>query len=200
MMLPTDNDGGLADSGESTQARGLAAPLPRSTPALALFLAVALAASAVATIGWTRKSSSSQPVAPSIRIVDVRPLRAPDASLRNMITHTFAVRVAIRGWTLLPYQPGATAGENRPGAGHWRLYRDGWPLGDNVGAGHTTYVILPPGTHWLAAELSNADSTSLHPAVWSEPIIAHVPRHIRCWQTGWHGSPENGTPMFRCRS
>jgi hypothetical protein len=167
---------------------------------LLFFLAVALAASAAAAVGWTRTPSASQPVAPSVRIIDVRPLQSPEPALRDLITHTFAVRVAIRGWTLLPYQPGVTARDNRLGAGHWRLYLDGWPLGDNFGAAHTTYAYLPPGTHWLAAELSNADSTSLHPAVWSEPVILHVPRHIRCWQTGWRGIPETGTPTFTCRN
>jgi hypothetical protein len=135
---------------------------------------------------------------PSIRIVDVRPLGSPDVTLRDLITHTVAVRVEIRGWTLLPYRPGATARDNRPGAGHWRLYLDGYHLGDTLGDERVSYVYVQPGTHWLAAELSNADSTSLDPAVWSEPVVLHVPRVIRCWQTGWHGTPETGTPRFTC--
>jgi hypothetical protein len=158
-------------------------------------LACALTASAAAAVGWAR---TPPPLgrAPSIRIVDVRPLRSPDSGLRDLITHTFAVRVAIHAWTLLPYQPGAAASDNRPGAGHWRLYLDGQPLGDNLGDEHVSYAYVPPGMHWLAAELSNADSTSLDPAVWAEPVILHVPRVIRRWQTGWRGTPETGTPTF----
>ena len=161
-------------------------------------LGCAVLASAAAAVGWARTPASVERRAPSIRILDVRPLRSPDPALRDLITHTFAVRVAIRGWTLLPYQPGATARDNVPGSGHWRLYLDGQPQGDNLGDEHLSYVYLSPGTHWLAAELSNADSTSLDPAVWSEPIILHVPRVIRCWQTGWRGAPESGTPTFTC--
>jgi hypothetical protein len=125
----------------------------------------------------------------SIRIVDVRPLRISDPNLRDLITHTFAVRVPISGWTLLPYQPGSTASDNRLDAGHWRLYLDGGSLGDNFGSANVTYTSYPsPGTHWIAAELSNADDSSLDPPLWSEPVILHVPRVIRCWQTGWRGS------------
>jgi hypothetical protein len=166
--------------------------------AAAALVACALAASAAAAVGWTRTQAGLAGAAPSIRIVDVRPLRSPDSALRDLITHTFAVRVAIRTWTLLPYQPGPTASDNRPGAGHWRLYLDGRTLGDNLGGKHVSYAYVPPGTHWLAAELSNADSTSLDPAVWSEPVILHVPRVIHCWQTGWRGAPEKGTPTFSC--
>jgi hypothetical protein len=115
-----------------------------------------------------------------------------------VITHTFAVRVAIEGWRLLPYKPGQTGSDNRARAGHWRLYLDGLSLGDNFGGGRVTHAYLPPGAHWLAAELSNAGSTSLRPAVWSEPVVLHVPPVIRCWQTGWRGSPETGTPTFSC--
>jgi hypothetical protein len=201
MMFPThDDDGGggrgRPDSPESSNRRGVGAFVPRSSTMVVCLLVVAFVASAAAAIGWTR--SAFHPVAPSIQIVDVRPLHSPDPSLRDLITHTFAVRVAIRGWTLRPYQPGVTARDNRPAAGHWRLYLDGSPLGDNLGAGQTTYAYLPPGTHWLAAELSNADSSSLHTAVWSEPVIVHVPRRIRCWQAGWKGTPETGTPIFTC--
>lgn len=137
---------------------------------------------------------------PSIRIIDIRPLTTSDAALRDQITHTFAVRVAIDAWKLLPYRPGVTAADNRPGGGHWRLYLDGHQLADNLGSARISYVYLPPGIHWLAAELSNADSTSLQPPVWSEPVIAHVPPVIRCWQTGWHGQPDHGTPTFRCHN
>ena len=130
----------------------------------------------------------------------MRPLRSPDPNLRDLITHTFAVRVAIRAWTLLPYRPGASARDNRPGAGHWRIYLDGRPLGETLGAEQITYTpYMSPGTHWLAAELTNADSSSLDPAVWSEPVILHVPRVIRCWQTGWRGNPALGVPRYRCR-
>jgi hypothetical protein len=52
---------------------------------------------------------------------------------------------------------------------------DGRSLGDQCQStvSYTTY--LPPGTHWIAAELSNADGTSLRPSVWSEPVVLHVP-------------------------
>lgn len=158
----------------------------------------AVAACSAAAAGWARTPTQLERPAPWIRIVDVRPLRSPDSGLRDLITHTFAVRVAIDGWTLLPYLPGATASDNRPAAGHWRLYLDGRPLGDNLGNRYVSYSYLPPGTHWLAAELSNADSTSRDPAVWSEPVVVRVPRVTRCWQTGWRGSPETGTPTFKC--
>jgi hypothetical protein len=195
-----ENGGGQPDSHEPGNEHGIGAFFPQASFALALFLAVALVASAAAAIGWTRTPSTSQPVAPSIRIVDVRPLRIADPNLRDLITHTFAVRVAIRDWTLLPYEPGVTARANHPRAGHWRLYLDGASLGDNFGIGRITYTpYLSPGTHWIAAELSNADATGLDPPVWSEPVILHVPRVIRCWQTGWRGSPEAGTPTFTCR-
>ncbi len=40
-------------------------------------------------------------------------------------------------------------------------------------ASHVTYTpYLSPGTHWIAAELSNADDTSLEPPLWSEPVIS----------------------------
>lgn len=159
-------------------------------------LALAVAGSAAGAVGWARAPVVR--AAPSVRIVDVRPLATSDADLRDQITHTFAVRVAIAGWRLLPYQPGVTAADNRVGAGHWRLYLDGQALADNLGADHVSYVYLPPGTHWLAAELSNADSTSLDPPVWSEPVVLYVPRFVRCWQTGWRGGPEKGTPVFTC--
>src|SRR5919198_6096381 len=83
---------------------------------------VAVTACAAATVGWAPAPRTLVRAAPSIRIDDVRPLRTPDEALRDLITHTFAVRVQISGWTLLPYQPGATARDNRRGAGHWRLY------------------------------------------------------------------------------
>jgi hypothetical protein len=164
---------------------------------LAAALLVALAAAAAA-IGWTRAPRAVAAPRPSIRIVNVRPLQTSDAKLRDLITHTFEVRVDIRGWALLPFRPGPTPRDNAPGAGHWRLYLDGRSLGDNFGPSHISYLIIRPGTHWLAAELSNADSTSVRPAIWSEPIILHVPRVVRCWQAGWHGTPERGTPRFAC--
>jgi hypothetical protein len=160
-------------------------------------LAFATVASATAAVGWARTPVRDIP-APSIRIVDVRPLHSPNAGLRDIITHTFAVRVAVDGWQLLPYKPGTGRRDNRPGAGHWRLYLDGHPLGDNLGGDLVTYTYVPAGTHWIAAELSNADSSSLRPPIWSEPVILHVPRTIRCWQNGWHGSPATGTPTFVC--
>ncbi len=159
---------------------------------------VALTASTAATLGWARAPRTLARAAPSIRIVDVRPLQTSDEGLRDLITHTFAVRVQISGWTLLPYRPGATTLDNRRDAGHWRLNLDGHTLDDNLGSSRRTYVYVSPGTHWMAAELSNADSTSLRRAIWSEPVILHVPRVQRCWQTGWRGSPETGTPRFAC--
>jgi hypothetical protein len=162
-----------------------------------LAFALAFVASAAAVVGWTR--APSERPAPTIRIVDIQPLATSDAALRDRITHTFAVRVRITGWKLLPYQPAVTVADNRAGAGHWRLYLDGHQLADNLGPSPVSYVYLTPGIHWLAAELSNADSTSLRPQEWSEPVITHVPPVIRCWQTGWHGSSEHGTPKFRCR-
>jgi hypothetical protein len=170
---------------------------PIITALIGFGFGVAALATAIA-LGWSRTAAARETPAPSIRIVDVRPLRSPEASLRDLITHTFAIRVAINGWRLLPYEPGTTAADNRSGAGHWRLYLDGAPLGDNLGDSHVTYTYMAAGTHWIAAELSNADSSSLRPAVWSEPIILHVPDRIRCWQTGWHGSEERGTPTFTC--
>jgi len=160
----------------------------------ALVAAVVVEAAALA---WTRTPTPAK-APPSIRIVDVRPLTTPDASLRDLITHTFAVRVAVSGWELLPYEPAAP--EKRRDAGHWRLYLDGRSLGDNFGGTPVTYTpYLPPGGHWLAAELRNADGTALATPVWSEPVILHVPRVVRCWQTGWRGSAEAGRPAFRCR-
>jgi hypothetical protein len=159
---------------------------------------VAVAASAAAAVAWARAPKTVAHVGPSIRIVDVRPLQTSDASLRDIITHTLAIRVGIRNWTLLPYRPGPTARDNRRNSGHWRIYLDGHSLGDNYGAARVSYAMLSPGAHWLAAELSNADSTSLRPAIWSEPVMLHVPRVVRCWQTGWRGSAESGTPRFAC--
>jgi len=164
-------------------------------------LAFGLAAAAAAAVGWARTPADVERSAPSIRIVDVRPLQTSDPNLRDIITHTFAVRVAIRGWRLLRYKPGATADDNRAGAGHWRLYLDGFSLGDNLGAEKRSYTpYLSPGTHWIAAELSSADSTSFDPPIWSEPVVLHVPAVIRCWQTGWRGSSRTGTPTFKCKS
>jgi hypothetical protein len=161
----------------------------------------ALAASAAAAVGWARTPAQIGQSAPSIRIVDVRPLQTTNPNLRDIITHTFAVRVAISGWRLLPYQPGATAEDNRSGAGHWRLYLDGFALGDNLGNQKRSYTpYLSRGTHWIAAELSNADSTSLETPIWSEPVALHIPAVIRCWQTGWRGSSRTGAPTLTCNS
>jgi hypothetical protein len=155
------------------------------------------ASTAAAVVGWLRGAHTE--ASPSIAIVDVRPLATHDAALRDLITHTFAVRVAIDGFELMPYRPGTTSADNRARAGHWRLYLDGHSLADNLGGDTVTYTpYLAPGTHWIAAELSNADSTSLHPSVWSEPVVLHVPEVIRCWQSGWDGSPERSTPRFAC--
>lgn len=160
-------------------------------------LVFALGASAAAAIGWT-SASGGRAALPSIRIVDVRPLQTSDANLRDLITHTFKVRVAISGWSLLTYAAGARRSNKRAGAGHWRLYLDGRSLGDTYGKTTVTYTpYLVPGEHWVAAELTNGDGTSLEPPVWSEPVILHVPRTIRCWQTGWRGS-DRGTPTFTC--
>jgi hypothetical protein len=172
--------------------------LPRRRIWTSVAVLVALSASTAAALGWARAPRKLVRAAPSIRIVDLRPLQTSNASLRDIITHTVAIQVATRNWRLLPYRPGATARDNGRYAGHWRLYLDGHSLGDNFGAARVSYATLPPGTHWLAAELSNADSTSLRPAVWSEPVILHVPRVVRCWQTGWRGSPETGSPRFAC--
>jgi hypothetical protein len=167
---------------------------------VSVVLVFAVAVSAVAAVGWGKTPLRVERPVRSIRIVDVRPLRTSDPSLRDVISHTFAVRVAISGWKLLPYQPGATASDNHPGAGHWGLYLDGGSLGENFGTSRVTYTpYLRAGTHWIAAELRNADGSSLKPPLWSEPVILHVPRVIRCWQTGWRGSPENGTPTFVCK-
>jgi hypothetical protein len=163
-------------------------------------LGCALAASAAAAVGWARTPARVERRVPSIEVVDIRPLRSPEPVLRDLFTHTAAVRVAIHGWKLLPCQPGASARDNRPAAGHWRLYLDGFSLGDNFGDEYVTYTpYLRPGTHWMAAELSNADSTSLDPAVWSEPVVVHVPRVIRCWQTDSLSQP-GSTPRSRSRS
>jgi hypothetical protein len=165
---------------------------------LAVSIAAAVLASALAAVGWTRAPSEVRRPTPGIRIVDVHPLHSPEPSLDGLITHTFAVRVALRGWTLLPYEPGVSARDNGSGAGHWRLYLDGRRLADNLGGQTTTYVRIDPGTHWLTADLSNADSTSLTNPLFAEPVILHVPRHMQCWQTGWRGGPERGMPIFTC--
>jgi hypothetical protein len=162
-------------------------------------LGFGLAVSAGAAVAWTRAPAYVVRPAPSIRIVDVRPLQTSDSTLRDIITHTFAVRVAISGWTLLPYEPDATANDNHAGAGHWRLYLDGRSLGDNFGNEKLSYTpYLSAGTHWIAAELSNGDYTSVDPPIWSEPVVLHVPAVIRCWQTGWRGSSRTGRPTFKC--
>jgi hypothetical protein len=155
----------------------------RSLPHALTAFAVA-ATTIAAVVGWTREPDVRRVRPPSIAIRDVRPLQTDDANLRNLITHTFAVSVSIDGWRLLPYRPGAGSAANVTGAGHWRLYLDGYPLGDNYGDEQVTYTpYLPPGTHWIAAELSNADSTSLRTPVWSEPVLLHVPHgaipHVR---------------------
>lgn len=162
-------------------------------------LVLAFAASVAAAVGWARTPARDPVRAPSIAIVDVRPLQTDDPNLRDLITHTFAVRVSITGWRLLPYLPGAGAADNRRDAGHWRLYIDGHSLGESYGSDSVSYTrYLRPGTHWVAAELTNADSTSLRAPVWSEPVVLQVPRVIRCWQSGWRGPSTRRTPTFRC--
>lgn len=166
----------------------------------ALLPAVAAAAIVLAGAGWMRSPARQARPVRSISIVDVRPLRLDDPALRPITSHLFAVRVATPGWTLLRYKPGATAADNRADAGHWRLYLDGHPLGNSYGSSHVGYTpYLTPGTHWIAAELRNIDSSRLGPAVWSEPVVLHVPEVIRCWQTGWNGTRETGIPLFTCR-
>lgn len=162
--------------------------------ALLLNGAALSALGAVAAAGWTRETSRPRT---AIAITDVRPLRVSEPSLHRTASHYFAVRVAVDGWTLLPYEPGTVAAP-RDG-GHWRLYLDGHRLGESYGTAGLAYTpYLTPGTHWIAAELTNIDSTSLTPPVWSEPVVLHVPRRIRCWQTGWHGTPDTGTPRYNC--
>ena len=154
--------------------RELCPRLPARSAALA-FALVAFVALVAAAAGWTKALIRSERQAPSIRIVDVRPLKTSDVALRDLVTHTFAVRVSVTGWKLLPYLPGAHPSDNRSDAGHWRLYLDGLPLGDNHdNVSYTTY--LSPGAHWIAAELSNLDHTSLRPTIWSEPVILNVPK------------------------
>jgi hypothetical protein len=157
-----------------------------------------VAASSAALATWLDAPPSDAP-APSVRIVDIRPLRSTNAELRDLVSHTFAVRVRIDEWTLLPSKPDATARDNRRGEGHWRLYLDGRPLGNSSGDALVSYVYLSPGQHWIAAELSQADSTSLDPPVWSEPLILHVPRVISCWQSVMRDSATSRGSKQACR-
>jgi hypothetical protein len=160
----------------------------------AALVTFALAAAAVAATGWMR--TPARPRA-AITITDVRPLKVSEPTMHELASHFFAVRVAVSGWSLLPYQFGRPSYVR--GGGHWRLYLDGYRLGESYGGSRVTYTpYLIPGTHWIAAELTNPDSSSLSPPIWSEPVVLHVPRRIRCWQTGWHGSSETGTPIFGC--
>jgi hypothetical protein len=131
---------------------------------------------ATAVAGWTANLTRADWPRPSISIVDVRPLRTSDPALRSLLSHEFAVRVAIKGWKLYPYLPAATAKDNHRDGGKWRLYLDGAPLGDgDLPVLHTPY--LTPGTHWIAAELRNVDQTGLSPSIWSEPVTLYVPKH-----------------------
>jgi hypothetical protein len=138
-------------------------------------IALLAAAFAAAAIGWSRGRPPlpPTPAAQSIRIVDVQPLRTSDPNLRDLLAHHLAVRV-------------------RKTAARWSLYVDGQPFDESTAPVlHTPY--LTPGTHWIAARLQRGGG------VWSEPVVLHVPRVMRCWQTGWDGGAETGTPRFRCR-
>ena len=93
----------------------------------------------------------------TIRIVDVRPLATSDPNLEQLIAHHFAVRV-------------------ETGAARWRLFLDGNPIEESASKVIDTPYLVP-GTHWIAAQLR-------HGNVWSEPVVLHVPKTVRCWQTG----------------
>jgi hypothetical protein len=104
---------------------------------------------AAAAVGWSRGA----PPAPSIRIVDVRPLKTSDPNLRDLLGHHVAVRV-------------------QKTDSRWRLYVDGKPFDEGTGQVlHTPY--LAPGTHWVAAQLRHGRG------VWSEPIVLHMPRVVK---------------------
>jgi hypothetical protein len=151
---------------------------------------------AVAAAGWTR--APGRPV-PRVRVVDVDPLATRDAGLGDVLAHYFAVRVATSHWPLLRARADVSGLDARPRLRHWRLYVDGATVGDTfTDVAYTPY--LRAGTHWLAVELRAPDHRRLQPPVWSEPIVLQVPKRMRCWQTGWHGSPETGTPTFACRA
>jgi hypothetical protein len=135
------------------------------------FVTVALLTGAIAAaaLGWSRAA----PSAPSIHIVDVQPLRTSDPGLRDLLAHHLAVRV-------------------QKTDARWRLYVDGQPIEDSTAKVlHTPY--LTPGEHWIAARLQRGTG------VWSEPVVLRMPKVMRCWQTGWRGGPEAGTPRFSCR-
>jgi hypothetical protein len=137
---------------------------------VAASLAAPLAAAAV--VGWTREPAHPRP---TIRIVDVRPLSTTDPDLRDLLGHHLSVRVATRDWDLEPVRGDLSGLDPRPRLRHWRLYVDGHPLSDSfVDVAFTSY--LPPGDHWLIAELRRPDHTSLQPPVWSEPVLLHIPR------------------------
>jgi hypothetical protein len=159
--------------------------------------ALLVAASSAAVVSWI--DARKEGPAPSIHIVGVRPLQSTNSDVRDLISHTFAVRVRVDDWTLLPHEPDVTAHDNRNGQGHWRLYLDGRPLGNITGDTLVSYVYLIPGEHWIAAELKRADSTSLDPPVWSEPVILHVPRVISCWQAATRGAVVSGRSKNSCR-
>lgn len=152
---------------------------PTGTPRRFAILGSAslLVAALAAVTGWARDPTTVRLQRPSIAIVDVRPVQTDDPNLRDQFRHFLTVRVSIVGWRLLPYRPGAAAADNRPDAGHWRLYLDGWPLGDSYGDARVSYTpYVTTGAHWIAAELSNADGTSLRTPIWSEPVLLRVPR------------------------
>jgi hypothetical protein len=84
-------------------------------------LALLGAALATAAVGWSR-------TAPSIRILDVRPLTTSDAALRDLLGHHLAVRV-------------------QKTDARWRLYVDGQPIEDGTAYMHERVgVDFPPGT------------------------------------------------------
>jgi hypothetical protein len=148
-----------------------------------------VAASSAAAVSWVRAPHKSVP-APSVQIVDVRALRSTNPDLRDLISHTFAIRVQVDTWTL-------DRARQSHGSAGWRLYLDGRPLGDIPGDTVVSYVYLIPGEHWIAAELRRA-ATSLDPPVWSQPVILHVPRVISCRQATGRASTESGTPNQTC--
>jgi hypothetical protein len=160
-------------------------------------LTVPLLAAAVATAaaGWAR--SPAKPRSPSIRFVSVTPLSTADAGLRDVVGHHLSVRVATTGWPLRHVRDRAGGLEEGPRLRRWRLYVDGRAFGDSYDDVAVT-PYLPPGTHWLAAELRGPGHERLRPPVWSEPVVLHMPRSIRCLQTGWRGGAESGRPTFAC--
>jgi hypothetical protein len=143
---------------------------------------------------------------------------APKTKRAGQLRHTpvLTATVAVASIVLL-LQPASAAGLRSTSDGHAasRQTRTSAPahtkppraagghyLPDSLGNATITYTpYLTPGTHWIAAELSNSDPTSLRPPVWPETVVLHVPRAIRCWPTRWRGTPGHGTPtspVSRC--